>query len=182
MRCVDQHGYSASALLHNAITQADFSPSSTYLRSAGAVLGEHSFIQRHQTTLPGSSTCSCLQDWNWLENRQNSATSKQVQTYNPMDKYAFFQCFSNIYIAKIILRWLFTMSLSWFCPECKACLTLWDNSISCLSLCFPNATAPLVTIIISLPWFCSIATWWSNKNTKTFKSFLHSQDHSPDCR
>lgn len=51
------------------------------------------------------------------------------------------------------------MSLSRFCPECKACLTLWDRRISCLNLCFPNATAPLVTIIISLPWFCSMATW-----------------------
>lgn len=59
---------------------------------------------------------------------------------------------------KTILLW-FTMSFSWFCPECKACLTLWDNRISCLSRCFPNATAPLVTIIISLPWFCSMATW-----------------------
>lgn len=58
-----------------------------------------------------------------------------------------------------ILLFRFTMSFSWFCPECKACLTLWDSRISCLSRCFPNATAPLVTIIISLPWFCSTATW-----------------------
>lgn len=60
------------------------------------------------------------------------------------------------------------MSLSRFCPECKACLTLCDSRISCLNLCFPNATAPLVTIIISLPWFCSMATW-HGKNWHTFK-------------
>lgn len=51
------------------------------------------------------------------------------------------------------------MSLSWLCPVCSACRTLWDSRISCLNLCLPKATAPLVTIIISLPWFCSMATW-----------------------
>lgn len=52
-----------------------------------------------------------------------------------------------------------TMSLSWFWLECSACRTLWDSRISCLRRCLPKATAPLVTIIISLPWFCSMATW-----------------------
>lgn len=74
-----------------------------------------------------------------------------------------------------ILYWrllVFTMSLSWFCPECKACRTLWDSRISCLSLCFPNATAPLVTIIISLPWFCSMATCRTDKDQNIQVSFI----------
>lgn len=71
------------------------------------------------------------------------------------------------------------MSFSWFCPECKACLTLWESRISCLSLCFPNATAPLVTIIISLPWFCSMATWQGYIKAITLKDFFHNQDQEP---
>lgn len=56
-----------------------------------------------------------------------------------------------------------TMSLSWFCPEWRACLTLWESKISWRNLCLPNATAPLVTIIISRPWFCSIDTYKHKK-------------------
>lgn len=51
-----------------------------------------------------------------------------------------------------------TMSFSWLCPEWSACLTLWESKISWRNRCFPKATAPLVTIIISRPWFCSIDT------------------------
>lgn len=57
---------------------------------------------------------------------------------------------------------LLTMSLSWLCPEWSACRTLWDSRISCLNLCLPKATAPLVTITISRPWFCSMATCTAN--------------------
>lgn len=51
-----------------------------------------------------------------------------------------------------------TMSFSWLWPEWSACLTLWESKISWRNRCFPKATAPLVTIIISRPWFCSIDT------------------------
>lgn len=67
-----------------------------------------------------------------------------------------------------------TMSLSWLCPECRACRTLWDSRISCLNLCLPKATAPLVTIIISLPWFCSMATWTA---TQPIRIYSHSWVH-----
>lgn len=88
-------------------------------------------------------------DWSNRDLNELNATSKNQQL-----EYIL----GISLMLKTILLW-FTMSFSWFCPECKACLTLWDNRISCLSRCFPNATAPLVTIIISLPWFCSMATW-----------------------
>lgn len=51
-----------------------------------------------------------------------------------------------------------TTSFSWLWPEWSACLTLWESKISWRNRCFPKATAPLVTIIISRPWFCSIET------------------------
>lgn len=51
-----------------------------------------------------------------------------------------------------------TISFSWLWPEWSACLTLWESKISWRNRCFPKATAPLVTIIISRPWFCSIDT------------------------
>lgn len=76
-----------------------------------------------------------------------------------------------------------TISFNWFCPECRACRTLWDKRISWRKRCLPKATAPLVTSIISRPWFCSTETWhwWRKRHHKSLLSSLSSLQRGRVC-
>lgn len=52
----------------------------TYLCSAGAILGEHSFIQGHQTALPSSCACPRFQNWDRLNDREKSLKLTKLLT------------------------------------------------------------------------------------------------------